>query len=182
VLIYSAIASLDLYTTDAEGKFDWAEPDEDVFAFLNDQERGVGTYLYGRRMYETMLPWETTSLDGQSPAFRDFTGIWRAADKIVYSTTLQTAGSARTRIEPRFDAEAVRALKRRGDVSVGGPGLAASAIRAGLVDEYHLYVTPVLVGGGGIAVFPDRVRAGLDLVDQRRFANGVVYLRYRSRD
>jgi dihydrofolate reductase len=181
MLAYSVIASLDGYTADAEGKFDWAEPDEEVFAFVNELEREIGTYLYGRRMYETMVGWETVPVDGQSAAFRDFAGIWRAADKVVYSTTLTAASSARTRIEPRFDPEAVRALKQRGDVSVGGPGLAASAIRAGLVDEYHLFVTPVVVGGG-IAVFPDGVRAGLDLVDERRFASGVVYLRYRARN
>ena len=181
MLAYSVIASLDGYTADAEGKFDWAEPDEEVFAFVNEVERGIGTYLYGRRMYETMAGWETVPLDGQSAAFRDFAGIWRAADKVVYSTTLKAASSARTRIEPRFDPEAVRALKQRGNVSVGGPGLAASAIQAGLVDEYHLFVTPVVVGGG-IAVFPDGVRAGLDLVDERRFASGVVYLRYRARN
>jgi dihydrofolate reductase len=180
MLVYSVIASLDGYTADAEGKFDWAEPDEEVHAFVNELERGTGTYLYGRRMYETMVYWETVPLAGQSPVVTDFAGIWRAADKVVYSTTLKTASSARTRIEPRFDPEAVRALKRRGDVSVGGPGLAASAIRAGLVDEYHLLVTPVVVGGG-TAVFPDGVRAGLDLVAERRFASGVVYLRYRAR-
>jgi dihydrofolate reductase len=180
MLVYSVIASLDGYTADAEGKFDWAEPDEEVHAFVNELERGTGTYLYGRRMYETMVYWETVPLAGQSPVVTDFAGIWRAADKVVYSTTLKTASSARTRIEPRFDPEAVRALKRRGDVSVGGPGLAASAIRAGLVDEYHLLVTPVVVGGG-TAVFPDGVRAGLDLVAERRFASGMVYLRYRAR-
>jgi dihydrofolate reductase len=180
MLIYSAIASLDLYTVDAEGKFDWAEPDEEVFAFVNDMERGIGTYLYGRRMYETMLSWETLPLEGQSGVMTDFAGIWRSADKVVYSTTLRAASTARTRIEPSFDPGAVRELKRHGDVSVGGPGLAASAIRAGLVDEYHLLVTPVLVGGG-TSVFPDGVRAGLDLVDQRRFASGAAYLRYRSR-
>ena len=180
MLIYSVIASLDLYTVDAEGKFDWAEPDEEVFAFVNDMERGIGTYLYGRRMYETMRSWETLPLAGQSRLMTDFAGIWRAADKVVYSTTLRDPSTARTRIEPRFDAEAVRALKEHGDVSVGGPGLAASAIRAGLVDEYHLLLTPVVVGGG-TAVFPAGVRAGLDLVDQRRFAGGVAYLRYRAR-
>jgi dihydrofolate reductase len=180
MLVYSVIASLDGYTADAEGKFDWAEPDEEVFAFVNEQERGFGTYLYGRRMYETMLGWETVPLAGQSPVMREFAEIWRAADKVVYSGTLRAASTARTRIEHRFDAEAVLALKREGDVSVGGPGLAASAIRAGLVDEYRLYVTPVVVGGG-TAVFPDGVRAGLDLLDQHRFAGGVVYLRYRAR-
>jgi dihydrofolate reductase len=180
MLIYSAIASLDLYTADAEGKFDWAEPDEEVFAFVNEMERGIGTYLYGRRMYETMLSWETLPLAGQGRLMTEFAGIWRAADKVVYSTTLRAPSTARTRIESRFDPEAVRALKEHGDVSVGGPGLAASAIRAGLVDEYHLLLTPVLVGGG-TAVFPAGVRAGLDLVDQRRFASGVAYLRYRAR-
>ena len=181
MLVYSVIASLDGYTADAEGKFDWAEPDEEVHAFVNELERGIGTYLYGRRMYETMVSWETVPLAGQSPVATDFAEIWRAADKVVYSTTLTAASSARTRIEPRFDPEAVRALKQRGDVSVGGPGLAASAIRAGLVDEYHLFVTPVVVGGG-TAVFPDGVRAGLDLVDEHRFASGVVYLRYRAQN
>jgi dihydrofolate reductase len=180
MLVYSAIASLDLYTADAEGKFDWAEPDEEVFAFVNDLERGVGTYLYGRRMYETMASWETAPLDGQSRAFREFAGIWRAADKVVYSTTLRAASTARTRIEPRFDPEAVRELKRHGDVSIGGPGLAASAVRAGLVDEYQLLLVPVVVGGG-TSVFPPGTRVGLDLVEQRRFAGGVAYLRYRAR-
>jgi len=181
MLVYSVIASLDGYTADAEGKFDWAEPDEEVHAFVNELERGIGTYLYGRRMYETMVPWETVPLAGQSQPTRDFAEIWRAADKVVYSTTLTAVSSARTRIEPLFDPEAVRALKQRGDVSVGGPGLAASAIRAGLVDEYHLFVTPVVVGGG-TAVFPDGVRAGLDLVDEHRFASGVVHLRYRAQN
>ena len=181
MLVYSVIASLDGYTADAEGKFDWAEPDEEVHAFVNELERGIGTYLYGRRMYETMVSWETVPLAGQSQPTRDFAEIWRAADKVVYSTTLTAVSSARTRIEPLFDPEAVRALKQRGDVSVGGPGLAASAIRAGLVDEYHLFVTPVVVGGG-TAVFPDGVRAGLDLVDEHRFASGVVHLRYRAQN
>lgn len=181
MLVYSVIASLDGYTADAEGKFDWAEPDEEVHAFVNELERGIGTYLYGRRMYETMVFWETVPLAGQSQPVRDYAEIWRAADKVVYSTTLTAASSARTRIESRFDPAAVRTLKQRGDVSVGGPGLAASVIRAGLVDEYHLFVTPVVVGGG-TAVFPDGVRAGLDLVDEHRFASGVVYLRYRAQN
>ena len=180
MLIYSVIASLDGCTADARGEFDWAEPDEEVHAFVNDLERGIGTYLYGRRMYETMVFWETVSLAGGSPVVRDYAEIWRSADKVVYSATLRTASSERTRIEPQFDPEAVRALKQRGDVSVGGPGLAASAIRAGLVDEYHMLVMPVVVGGG-TSVFPQRVRARLDLVEQRRFAGGAVYLRYRPR-
>lgn len=178
MLVYSVIASLDGYTADAEGKFDWAEPDEEVFAYVNGLERGIGTYLFGRRMYETMLAWETVPLDGQSPAFREFAGIWRAADKIVYSTTLQAADSARTRIESRFDPEAVKTLKQHGDVSVGGPTLAASAIKAGLVDEYQVFLAPVAVGGG-TPVFPHGTRVALDLVEQRRFASGFAYLRYR---
>jgi dihydrofolate reductase len=180
MLIYSVIASLDGYTADAEGKFDWAEPDEEVFAAVNEQERAIGTYLYGRRLYETMLPWETMPLAGAGPLMREFAETWRAADKIVYSTTLRAAPSARTRVEPRFDAAAVRALKERGDVTVGGPTLAASAIAAGLVDEYRLFVTPVVVGGG-LAVFPAGARGGLELLDQRRFGNGVAFLRYRVR-
>jgi dihydrofolate reductase len=180
MLIYSMLASLDGYTADADGKIEWSAPDEEVGAFINDLERGIGTHLYGRRMYEVMLYWETVSLEDQSPAGRDFAGIWRSADKIVYSTTLRTVSSARTRIEPSFETEAVRQLKRLGDACICGPGLAATAIRAGLVDEYHLFVTPVMVGGG-TPVFPDGVRTWLDLVDQRRFASGVVYLRYRPR-
>ena len=178
MLTYSTIASLDGYTTDPEGEFDWAEPDAEVHGFVNDMERGIGTYLYGRRMYEVMRYWETVSLDEQSPAVRDYAGIWRSADKVVYSSTLRTASSARTRIEPRFDPDAVRALKEHGSVSVGGPVLAAHAMREGLVDEYHLFVTPIVVGGG-TPVFPEGVRARLDLVDERRFVGGVVYSRYR---
>jgi dihydrofolate reductase len=180
MLIYSTIASLDGYTADSEGEFGWAEPDEEVHAFINDLERGIGTYLYGRRMYETMVFWETVPSDGQSSAARDYTGIWRSADKVVYSSSLRTVSSARTRIERRFDSEAIRKLKEQGNVSVGGPALAAHAIRAGLVDEYHLFVTPVVVGGG-TPVFPDGVRARLDTADEHRFAGGVVYLRYRAR-
>lgn len=180
MLVYSVITSLDGHTTDADGSFDWAEPDEEVLAAVNDQERGIGTHLYGRRMYETMLYWETVPLEGLAPVVRDWAVKWRSLDKIVYSTTLKAPSSARTRIERSFNPEAVRVLKQQGDVSIGGPGLAASAIRAGLVDEYHLFVIPVVVGGGN-AVFPDGVRARLDLIDQRRFASGVVYLRYRSR-
>jgi dihydrofolate reductase len=179
MLVYSTIASLDGYTADAEGKFDWAEPDEEVHAFLNDLERGIGTYLYGRRMYEVMVFWESVSLDGQSPVTRDYAGIWRSADKVVYSGTLQAVPSARTRLERSFDPDAVRALKEHGTVSVGGPALAAQAIRAGLVDEYHLFVAPVVVGGG-TPVFPEGVRAGLEIADERRFASGVMYLRYRA--
>src|SRR5260370_26291320 len=148
MLIYSAIASLDGDTADAEGKFYWAAPDEEVLACVNALERGIGTYLYGRGMYEVMHYGETVAREDRSPASRDFAGIWRAADKIVYSSTLSATSSARTRIEPRFDPEAVRALKQRGDVSIGGPGLAAAAIPARLGDEYQLLVTPRGVRGG----------------------------------
>jgi dihydrofolate reductase len=180
MLIYSMITSLDGYTADADGEIDWGAPDVEVHAFVNDLQRGIGTYLYGRRMYEVMLYWETLPLDGENPVARDYAGIWRSADKIVYSTTLRAPSSAQTRIESRFDPDAVRALKQSGDVSISGPSLAAVAVRAGLVDEYQLFVTPVVVGGG-TSFFPDGARAGLDLVDQRRFASGVVYLRYRPR-
>lgn len=180
MLTYSVIASLDGYTADEEGKIDWAAPDEEVFAFINDIERPVGTYLYGRKMYDTMLYWETVDLAGQSPAVRDFTGIWRSADKIVYSTTLSSVSSARTRLERSFDPGAVRELKQHGDVSVGGSVLAAQVIKAGLVDDYHLFITPVLVGGGTPAL-PHGFHASLDLVSERRFASGVVHLHYRTR-
>jgi dihydrofolate reductase len=173
VLIYSAIASLDGYIEDANGKFDWAAPDDEVHAFINELERPVGTYLYGRRMYETMVAWET--IDSHP-----YAEIWRAADKIVYSRTLDSVPSKRTRIEREFDPEAIRRLKQEGDVSVGGPALAAEAIRAGLVDEYHLFLAPVLVGAGKRA-FPDGLREELELLDERLFASGVVYLRCRQR-
>ena len=181
-LIYSVIASLDGYIADENGRFDWAEPDEEVHTFVNDLERPVGTYLYGRRMYEVMLGWETMALADQPTFARDFAQIWRAADKIVYSTTLPTASTARTRIERTFDPEAVRTLKASAarDLTVAGPELAAQAIRAGLVDECHLFVAPVLVGGG-TQVFPDQIHVGLELLDERRFRNGMVHLRYRTR-
>jgi dihydrofolate reductase len=179
VLIYSMIMSLDGYTTDTHDRFDWAKPDEEVLAFLNDQERGVGTYLYGRRMYEAMRYWETADLTTLSPGSRDFATFWRDADKIVYSTTLGSADTARTRVEPRFDPEVVRALKQRGDVNVSGPSLAASAVRAGLVDEYQLFIAPVVVGGG-TRFFPEDVNVELELTDQRRFVGGFTYLNYRA--
>ncbi len=180
VLIYSAITSLDGYTADDEGNFDWSEPDEAVLALINDLERPVGTYLYGRRMYEVMRYWEDTDLAGRSAATRDFAGIWRSADKIVYSRSLPEAPTARTRLERTFDLEAVRALKGHGEVSIAGPTLAADAIRAGLVDEYQLFVTPVIVGGG-LAALPQGTRVSLDLAEERRFTNGVVFLRYQAR-
>jgi dihydrofolate reductase len=181
-LIYSPITSLDGYVADEKGSFDWAAPDEEVHAFVNDLERPVGTYLYGRRMYEVMVYWETAhTLADQPPVVQDFAEIWQAADKIVYSKTLETVTSARTRIERDFDAEAVRQLKARAvrGITVGGPELAAQAIRAGLVDEYHLFVTPVLVGSGKQAL-PDGVSLELELLDERRFVNGVVHLHYRT--
>jgi dihydrofolate reductase len=178
-LIYSAITSLDGYVADEDGKFDWRETDEEVHSFVNDLERPVGTYLYGRRLYEVMLSWETIALADQPPFIRDFAEIWRAADKIVYSKTLETASSARTRIEREFDPQAVRQLKAsaRRDISVGGPEVAAQAIKAGLVDECHLFLAPIVVGGGKRAL-PDRVRLKLGLLDERRFGTGVVHLCY----
>jgi dihydrofolate reductase len=180
-LIYSAITSLDGYVADGEGNFDWAAPDEEVHTFVNDVERSVGTYLFGRRMYEVMVAWETMPLGDQPPVVRDFAEIWRAADKVVYSKTLQTVSSARTRTERDFDAEAVRRMKvtARRDISVGGPNLAAQAIEAGLVDECHLYFTPIVVGGGTRSL-PNDVRVKLELLDERRFGNGVVHLHYRT--
>jgi dihydrofolate reductase len=181
-LIYSAITSLDGYVADEQGNFDWAEPDQSLHTFVNDLERPVGTYLYGRRMYEVMVAWETMSFADQPPFVRDFTEIWQAADKIVYSTTLETVSSARTRIERTFDPEAVRQMKAtaRRDISVGGPVLAAQALEAGLVDECHLFVSSIVVGGGTRSL-PDDVRLELDLLDERRFGNGVVHLHYRIR-
>jgi dihydrofolate reductase len=182
-LIYSAITSLDGYVADEDGNFDWAAPDEEVHSFVNDLERPVGTYLYGRRMYEVMAPWETDpTLADQPRVMRDFAELWQAADKIVYSTTLETVSTASTRIERDFDPEAVRRLKATAgsDLSVGGPDLAAQAIKAGLVDELHLFLAPVVVGGGNQAL-PDKVRLGLELLDERRFGNGMLYLRYRTR-
>jgi dihydrofolate reductase len=180
-LSYAAIASLDGYIEDAAGTFDWAAPDGEVHAFVNDLERPVGTYLYGRRMYQTMVYWETEGAGAdEHAAVRDFAGIWRAAEKIVYSRTLTAPASERTRIERDFDPAAIRRLKESAaaDISVGGAALAASAIAAGLVDEIQLFLCPVLVGGGKPAL-PDNVRSQLELLDERRFGSGVVYLRYR---
>src|SRR3989440_10786897 len=182
-LIYSMLISLDGYIEDEHGRFGWGAPeDEEVHSYINALASSVGTYLYGRRMYETMVYWETAhTLADQPPFMRDFAEIWRAADKIVYSKTLEAASSARTRIERDFDPEAVRRMKASAerDISVGGPDLAAQAIRAGLVDELHLFVTPVVVGGGKPSL-PDGVRLELELVDERRFGSGVVYLQYRA--
>jgi dihydrofolate reductase len=182
-LIYSVIASLDGYVADERGNFDWAEPDEEVHSFLNELERPVGTYLYGRGMYETMLYWETVGGAGKPPFVRDFAAMWRAAGKVVYSRTLEAVSSDRTRIERAFDADAVRRLKADADhdLTVGGPGLAAQALAAGLVDECQLFVAPVIVGGGKRSL-PSNVRLRLELLDERRFGNGMVYLRYRCLD
>ena len=182
-LIYSAIASLDGYIADEDGNFDWAVPDEEVHAFINDLDRPLGTYLYGRRMYETMAGWETDpTLAEQSPLMRDFAEIWQAADKIVYSRTLEAVSTARTRIERDFDPEAVLRMKASAgrDMIVGGADLAARAFEAGLVDECHLFVAPIVVGGGKRSL-PDGVSVKLELLDERRFGNGMVYLHYRTR-
>jgi dihydrofolate reductase len=178
VLIYSAIASLDGYVEDEHGKFAWAEPDEEVHAFVNDLERPVGMYLYGRRMYETMAAWETIA-DGP-PYVRDYAEIWRAAEKVVYSRSLEAVSSARTRIERDFNPVEVRRLKQSAgaDITVGGAELAGQAIGAGLIDEYRLFVVPVLVGGGKRA-FPDGVPLELERLESRPFESGVDFHRYR---
>jgi dihydrofolate reductase len=180
-LIYLTLASLDGYVADKDGKFDWAEPDEEVHAFVNDLARPVGTYLYGREMYEVMIAWETLDLADQPPFIRDFAEIWRAAEKIVFSRALESVSSARTRMEREFDPDAIRELKEQAphDVAVAGPGLAGEAIRAGLVDEYQLFLAPVIVGGGKRAL-PDDARIDLELLDERRFDSGVTYVRYSA--
>jgi dihydrofolate reductase len=179
-LIYGAITSLDGYINDETGGFEWAEPDEEVHAFANDLERPIGTHLYGRRMYEVMQAWET--MDDAAPLMQDYATSWRAADKVVYSTTLTSVVSERTRIEPTFDPEVVRAMKATAtkDINVGGANLAAQAIAAGLVDEYHVLLNPVVVGGG-TPWLPDGVRVDLELFDEHRFTGGVVHLAYRPR-
>jgi dihydrofolate reductase len=180
-LIYAAIASLDGYVEDVRGEFDWAAPDDEVHAFANELERPVGVYLYGRRMYETMVFWETGGSGSDQPAvMRDFAEIWRAAEKVVFSRTLQTVSSARTRIESELDADAVRRMKNTSasEITIGGADLAGQAIAAGLVDELHLLLAPVVVGGGKRAL-PDNIRGPLELVDERRFRSGFVHLHYR---
>jgi dihydrofolate reductase len=177
-LIYTAITSLDGYVADENGDIDVLAPDEEVHAYINDLERGIGTYLYGRRLYQVMAVWETWDT-GQSPVSDDYASIWRAADKIVFSRSLDTVSTPRTRLEREFDPDVVRGWKESSphDLTVGGPELAAIALRAGLVDELHLFVSPVVVGGGAPAL-PDHVQLGLELVDERRFARGVVHLHY----
>jgi dihydrofolate reductase len=182
-LIYSAIASLDGYVEDETGGFEWAAPSEELHAFVNDLERPVGTYLYGRRMYETMVFWETVSTDSaQREVIRDFAAIWRRADKIVFSRTLQEVASERTSVEREFNPDRIRQLKRASisDMTVGGAELAAQAIAAGLVDECQLFLVPMIVGGGKRAL-PSNVRLELELLDERRFENGVVYASYGLR-
>ena len=175
--------SLDGYVADERGNFDWAAPDEEVHRFVNDLSRPIGTFLLGRRMYETLRYWEDPpGLDSQPSVIQDFAAIWRSADKVVYSRTLERASTARTRVERDFDPEQVRGMKAaaKQDVSVGGPHLAAEAMRAGLVDEFHLFVVPVIVGGGNRAL-PDGVLLALELADERRFAGGALHLHYRTR-
>jgi dihydrofolate reductase len=180
-LIYSTIASLDGYVADRNGNFDWSEPDEEVHSFINDFERSIGTYLYGRRLYEVMVAWETMNTDEQPPFIKDFADIWQEADKIVYSRTLKTVTSARTRLQRDFDPETIRSLKATAqhDITVGGPDLAAHAFKAGSIDECHMFFVPVVVGGGTKAL-PNDVQLRLELLDERRFGNGTAYLRYRT--
>ena len=180
-LIYFTPTSLDGYIAD-DGNFDWSAPSEEALAFLTDLHRPIGTYLYGRKEYETMGVWETPEvIPGLTPAMRKFARIWQAADKIVYSKSRETVSTPRTRLEREFDPQAVRELKAQSslDISVAGPTLAAHAIRTGLVDEYHLLVAPTMLGGG-IRVLHGNVRIKLDLLEERRFANGMVYLRYQA--
>ena len=180
-LIYASNMSLDGCTEDERGAFDWAPPNDDVFAFITDLMRSAGTYLYGRRMYDTMAVWETNAaLAEQSDLMSDYANVWKAAEKVVHSTTLDAVSTANTQLERRFDPGAVHDLKAGAsrDLLAGGPNLAAQAFKAGLVDECHLFIWPVVLGGGNPALAID-TRADLELLDERRFSNGVVYLRYR---
>jgi dihydrofolate reductase len=183
-LICTGITSLDGYINDEQGNFDWSAPDEEVHSFVNDLERPIGTYLYGRRLYEVMRFWEDAhDRPDATPAVLDYARVWQAAEKIVFSTSLEpdAATTTRTRIERAFDPKAVQAMKDTAekDLSIGGPHLAAHAFRAGLIDEVQLFVSPVTVGGG-TRFLPAGVRLDLKLAEQRRFANGVVYLRYQA--
>jgi dihydrofolate reductase len=181
-LIYVANVSLDGYVEDAHGGLEWTAPNDEVFTFITDLVRPVGTYLYGRRLYETMAVWETDpTLAAESELRTDFANVWQTADKIVYSTTLSAVSTANTRLERRFDPDAVRDMKASAasDLTVGGPTLSAHAFDAGLVDECHLFVWPVLVGEGKPAFLSD-ARVQLELVEEHRFGNGVVYLRHRT--
>ena len=183
-LIYSAFTSLDGYVADEAGNFDWAELDEEVFACINNRERQVGTYLFGRKVYETMAVWETPEvIPNPNAGMLAYVPIWQAAEKFVYSTTLQKVSAAKTRLERKFDAHVVRELKAGAtrDLAIGGPTLAAHAIRAGLIDEYNLLIAPVIAGGGN-PYFPAKVRLNLELLDERRFSNDLVYIRYRAKN
>jgi dihydrofolate reductase len=179
-LIYSAIASLDGFVADEHGNFDWAAPSEEVHAFVNELERPVGTYLYGRRMYETMAVWDTLAVRDEPQVIRDFAEIWRAADKVVYSRTLAGVTTTRTRLERDLDPDAVRRMKAESgrDIGIGGPELAGQALEAGLVDEVQLFLKPVIVGGSTHSL-PTTAHVQLELLDQQRFGDGTVFLRYR---
>ncbi len=182
-LIYTTNMSLDGYIEDMDGRFDWTDPSEEVFRFITNLIRADGTHLYGRRMYESMMVWETDpNLANQSPLMRDFAQVWQAANKIVYSRTLEAASTSKTQIERNFDPEAIRRLKEsvKQDIHIGGAELAAHAFRAGLIDECHLFIKPIIVGGGKAAL-PDNVRLELELLAEHHFGNGEVYLRYRTR-
>ena len=182
-LIYTTNTSLDGYTEDMNGKFDWTDPSEEVFQFITNLIRADGTHLYGRRMYESMMVWETDpNLAGQSSLMRDFAQVWQAADKIVYSRTLEAVSTRRTQLERNFDPEAIRRLKEsvEQDIHIGGAELAAHAFRSGLIDACQLFVAPIILGGGKPAL-PDNVRLELELLEERRFGNGVVFLRYRTK-
>src|SRR5512147_761415 len=181
-LIYVANTSLDGYTEDKDGRFDWTEPSEEYFRFITNLVRATRTHLYGRRMYEAMMVWETDpNLAAQSPLMRDFAETWQAADKIVYSRTLETISTRKTQLERSLDPEAIRQLKEavEQDILIGGPELAAQAFRSGLIDECHLFLIPIIVGGGKPSL-PDNVRLELELLDERRFGSGVVFLRYQT--
>lgn len=181
-LVYTCITSLDGYVADEDGQFDWSMPDEEVHAFVNDLERRIGTQLYGRKLYEVMSAWETMPVAGEPAVIQDYAGIWKAADKIVFSRTLPGISTSNTRLERTFDPVALRRLKESADrdLTVGGPTLAAQALQAGLVDELHQLLSPVVVGGGK-PFLPDGLRLDLELLDERRFGNGVVFLRYGIR-
>lgn len=178
-LIYASIVSLDGYVADAEGRFDWGEPDEEVHAFVNELQRGIGTHLYGRRLYEVLVAWETWDVSDEPDVIRDYAEIWRGADKVVYSRTLLEPQSERTRIVEEFDLTAVVELKALAtrDILIGGPELAAMALAGGIVDDIHLFVAPIVVGAG-TPVFPDDLRLQLELVEEHRFGNGTVHLHY----
>ena len=180
-LIYAAISSLDGYVADSGGNFDWSMPSEEVHRFVNNLERRIGTYLYGRRMYEVMRYWETASTgNGEPSAAQEFAKMWQATDKIIYSRSLESVSTARTRLEREFDPAAIRQMKTDAsrDIAVSGPTLAGQAMKLGLVDECHLFLSPIVVGGGTSAL-PDNVRVQLELLDERRFSNGLVHLHYR---